>query len=137
MIVRQLPLKIPAGVQFFVRLGLVKKPAGPDQFECGRGSASTLPNRPYPRHSNWRGSRLGLTASRATTFHRLQRSRACASQRLGAQRLGACYREGRSFESIAAHSAFTAGTRTPSANQKPNPDHDAPDQKEKESEEGK
>jgi hypothetical protein len=34
MIVRQFPLKIPAGVQSFVRLGLVKKPAGPDQFEA-------------------------------------------------------------------------------------------------------
>jgi hypothetical protein len=31
-IVRQFPLKIPAGVQFFVRLGLVEKPAGPEQF---------------------------------------------------------------------------------------------------------
>jgi hypothetical protein len=32
VIVRQFPLKIPAGVQFFVRLGLVEKPAGPEQF---------------------------------------------------------------------------------------------------------
>jgi hypothetical protein len=33
-IVREFPLKIPAGVQFFVRLGLVEKPAGPDQFQA-------------------------------------------------------------------------------------------------------
>jgi hypothetical protein len=33
-IVREFPLKIPAGVQFFVRLGLVERPAGPDQFEA-------------------------------------------------------------------------------------------------------
>lgn len=32
VIVREFPLKIPAGVQFFVRLGLVEKPAGPEQF---------------------------------------------------------------------------------------------------------
>jgi hypothetical protein len=36
-IVRQFPLKIPAGVQFFVRLGLVEKPAGPDQFQAAAG----------------------------------------------------------------------------------------------------
>lgn len=34
VIVREFPLKIPAGVQFFVRLGLVAKPAGPDQFQA-------------------------------------------------------------------------------------------------------
>jgi Domain of unknown function (DUF385). len=34
VIVREFPLKIPAGVQFFVRLGLVEKPAGPDQFHA-------------------------------------------------------------------------------------------------------
>ena len=34
VIVREFPLKIPAGVQFFVRLGLVEKPAGPDQFQA-------------------------------------------------------------------------------------------------------
>jgi hypothetical protein len=39
--------------------------------------------------------------------------------------------------STAAHSAFTARTRTPPADQKPDPDHDAPHQKEKEREEGK
>jgi hypothetical protein len=33
-IVREFPLQIPAGVQFFVRLGLVEQPAGPDQFEA-------------------------------------------------------------------------------------------------------
>jgi hypothetical protein len=33
-IVREFPLKIPAGVQFFGRLGLVERPAGPDQFEA-------------------------------------------------------------------------------------------------------
>jgi hypothetical protein len=31
-IVREFPRQVPAGVQFFVRLGLVDKPAGPDQF---------------------------------------------------------------------------------------------------------
>jgi hypothetical protein len=33
-IVREFPLQIPAGAQFFVRMGLVEKPAGPDQFEA-------------------------------------------------------------------------------------------------------
>lgn len=32
-VVREFPRQIPAGVQFFVRLGLVEKPAGPDEFE--------------------------------------------------------------------------------------------------------
>jgi hypothetical protein len=32
-IVREFPRQIPAGVQFFIRMGLVEKPAGPDQFE--------------------------------------------------------------------------------------------------------
>jgi len=32
-IVREFPLQIPAGAQFFVRTGLVEKPAGPDEFE--------------------------------------------------------------------------------------------------------
>lgn len=32
-IVREYPGQIPGGVQFFVRLGLVDRPAGPDQFE--------------------------------------------------------------------------------------------------------
>jgi hypothetical protein len=32
-IVREFPRQIPAGAQFFVRLGLVENPAGPDQFE--------------------------------------------------------------------------------------------------------
>jgi hypothetical protein len=32
VIAREFPLKIPAGKQFFVRLGLVEKPAGPEQF---------------------------------------------------------------------------------------------------------
>jgi hypothetical protein len=33
-IVREFPRQIPGGVQFFVRLGLVERPAGPDQFEA-------------------------------------------------------------------------------------------------------
>jgi hypothetical protein len=32
-IVRDFPLQVPAGVQFFVRLGLVEAPGRPDQFE--------------------------------------------------------------------------------------------------------
>ena len=32
-IVREFPRQIPAGVQFFVRLGLVDAPGGPEQFE--------------------------------------------------------------------------------------------------------
>ena len=31
-IVREFPRQIPAGVRFFIRLGLVGKPGGPDQF---------------------------------------------------------------------------------------------------------
>jgi len=31
-IVREFPRQIPAGVRFFIRLGLVEKPGGPDQF---------------------------------------------------------------------------------------------------------
>jgi hypothetical protein len=34
VIVREFPLEIPAGVQFFARLSLVAKPAGPDQFQA-------------------------------------------------------------------------------------------------------
>ncbi len=33
-IVREFPRQVPAGVQFFVRLGLVERPGGPDQFEA-------------------------------------------------------------------------------------------------------
>lgn len=33
-IAREFPRQVPAGVQFFVRLGLVEAPAGPDQFEA-------------------------------------------------------------------------------------------------------
>jgi len=33
-IVREFPRQIPAGVQFFVRLGLVQAPGGPEQFEA-------------------------------------------------------------------------------------------------------
>lgn len=31
-VISQFPVKIPAGVQFFIRLGLVERPGGPDQF---------------------------------------------------------------------------------------------------------
>jgi len=31
-IVREFPRQIPGGVQFFIRLGLVERPGGPDQF---------------------------------------------------------------------------------------------------------
>jgi hypothetical protein len=34
VIVREFPRQIPAGVQFFVRLGLVEAPGGPDQFQA-------------------------------------------------------------------------------------------------------
>ena len=33
-IVRAFPRQIPAGVQFFIRMGLVEAPGGPDQFEA-------------------------------------------------------------------------------------------------------
>lgn len=33
-IVREFPRQVPAGVQFFVGLGLVEKPAGPNEFEA-------------------------------------------------------------------------------------------------------
>ena len=33
IIVREFPRQIPAGVQFFIRMGLVDRPGGPDQFE--------------------------------------------------------------------------------------------------------
>lgn len=33
-IVREFPRQIPAGVQFFIRLGLVDAPGRPDQFEA-------------------------------------------------------------------------------------------------------
>ena len=33
-IVRHFPRQIPAGVQFFVHMGLVETPGGPDQFEA-------------------------------------------------------------------------------------------------------
>jgi hypothetical protein len=33
-IVREFPRQVPAGVQFFVRMGLVDRPAGPDQFSA-------------------------------------------------------------------------------------------------------
>ena len=33
-IVREFPHQIPAGVQFFIRMGLVETPGGPDQFEA-------------------------------------------------------------------------------------------------------
>jgi len=33
-IMREFPRQIPAGVQFFERLGLVEPPGGPDQFEA-------------------------------------------------------------------------------------------------------
>lgn len=33
-IVREFPLQIPAGVQFFIRMGLVEPPGRPDQFEA-------------------------------------------------------------------------------------------------------
>jgi hypothetical protein len=33
-IVREFPRRVPAGVQFFVRLGLVQPPGSPDQFEA-------------------------------------------------------------------------------------------------------
>jgi len=36
-IVREFPRQIPAGAQFFVRMGLVAKPAGPDEFESAAG----------------------------------------------------------------------------------------------------
>lgn len=36
-IVREFPVQIPAGARFFIRLGLVAPPAGPDQFEAAAG----------------------------------------------------------------------------------------------------
>jgi len=36
-IAREFPNQIPAGVQFFIRLGLVEPPGRPDQFEAAAG----------------------------------------------------------------------------------------------------
>jgi hypothetical protein len=36
-IAREFPRQIPAGVQFFLKLGLVEAPGGPDQFEKAAG----------------------------------------------------------------------------------------------------
>jgi hypothetical protein len=47
-IVREFPRQIPAGVQFFVRLGLVEPPGGPDQFEAAAGRLALFRIDPMP-----------------------------------------------------------------------------------------
>ena len=47
-IVREFPRLIPAGVQFFVRLGLVKAPGGPDQFDAAAERLTLIRIEPLP-----------------------------------------------------------------------------------------
>lgn len=57
-IVREFPLQIPAGVQFFVCLGLVDQPAGRDQFEAAAERLALFRIEPMGRPSE--ASRLRL-----------------------------------------------------------------------------
>lgn len=47
-IVREFPRQIPAGVQFFVRLGLVQAPGGPDEFEAVTNRLTLFRIEPLP-----------------------------------------------------------------------------------------
>jgi hypothetical protein len=47
-IAREFPHQIPAGVQFFVRLGLVDPPGRPDQFEAAAGRLAVFRLDPIP-----------------------------------------------------------------------------------------
>jgi hypothetical protein len=50
-ILREFPRLIPAGVQFFVRLGLVEPPAGPDQFESAAARLALFRAEPMSEES--------------------------------------------------------------------------------------
>jgi hypothetical protein len=45
-IVREFPRQIPGGVQFFIRLGLVQPPGGPDEFESAADKLITFKIKP-------------------------------------------------------------------------------------------
>ena len=47
-IAREFPRQIPAGVQFFVRLGLVDRPGRPDQFEAAASRLAVFRMDPIP-----------------------------------------------------------------------------------------
>jgi hypothetical protein len=47
-LMREFPRQIPAGVQFFVRLGLVEPPGGPDQFEAAAERLTLIRIEPLP-----------------------------------------------------------------------------------------
>jgi hypothetical protein len=47
-VAREFPRQIPAGVQFFVRLGLVDPPGRPDQFEAAAGRLAVFCLNPIP-----------------------------------------------------------------------------------------
>jgi len=47
-IMREFPRQIPAGAQFFVRLGLVEPPGGPDQFEAAADRLTLIRIEPLP-----------------------------------------------------------------------------------------
>jgi hypothetical protein len=47
-VMREFPRQIPAGVQFFVRLGLVESPGGPDQFEAAAERLTLIRIEPLP-----------------------------------------------------------------------------------------
>ena len=48
-IVRDFPRQIPAGVQFFISMGLVEKPGGPDQFEAAADRLALFRIDPFDR----------------------------------------------------------------------------------------
>jgi len=48
-IVRDFPRQIPAGVQFFISMGLVEKPGGPDQFEAAADRLALFRIDPFER----------------------------------------------------------------------------------------
>jgi hypothetical protein len=47
-IVREFPRQIPAGVRFFVRLGLVQAPGGPDEFQAAADRLALFRIKPEP-----------------------------------------------------------------------------------------
>ena len=51
-IVREFPRQIPAGVQFFIRMGLVDAPGRPDQFEAAADKLSLFRIDPSPSGDN-------------------------------------------------------------------------------------
>ena len=48
-IVRDFPRQIPAGVQFFISMGLVETPGGPDQFEAAADRLALFRIDPFDR----------------------------------------------------------------------------------------